>query len=87
MIKYLVLDEADRMLDMGFMPDVKRIVGNPHMTPKGERVTLMFSATFPSVIRKVADQFLHRFIFLTVGVVGGACTDVTQKFYQVYSGF
>jgi superfamily II DNA/RNA helicase len=83
MVKYLVLDEADRMLDMGFMPDVKKIVGDPNMPPKGDRVTLMFSATFPTIIRKVADQFLHRYIFLTVGVVGGACTDVAQKFYQV----
>ena len=74
------------MLDMGFMPDVKKIVGNPHMPPKGERVTLLFSATFPPTIRKVADQFLHRYIFLTVGVVGGACKDVTQKFYQVSRG-
>jgi len=83
LVKYLVLDEADRMLDMGFMPDVKRIVGDPNMPPKGERVTLMFSATFPAVIRKVADQFLHQYLFLTVGVVGGACKDVLQKFYQV----
>ena len=86
-IKYLVQDEADRMLDMGFMPDVKKIVGNPKMPPKTERVTLMFSATFPTAIRKVADQFLHKYIFLSVGVVGGACTDVNQKFYQVTSHF
>ena len=83
MVKYLVMDEADRMLDMGFMPDVKKIVGDPNMPNNADRVTLMFSATFPSPIRKAADQFLNNYIFLTVGVVGGACSDVTQKFYQV----
>merc|ERR1719233_2333022 len=71
------------MLDMGFMPDVKKIVGDPNMPNKADRVTLMFSATFPPPIRKAADQFLHDYLFLTVGVVGGACSDVTQKFYQV----
>eukprot|EP00092_Neocalanus_flemingeri_P039311 GFUD01042797.1.p1 GENE.GFUD01042797.1~~GFUD01042797.1.p1 ORF type:complete len:179 (-),score=38.56 GFUD01042797.1:590-1126(-) len=83
MVKYLVLDEAVRMLDMGFMPDVGRIVEDPNMPPKGKRITMMFSATFPTIIRKVADQFLHQYIFLTVGVVGGACTDVTQMFHLV----
>ena len=63
-VQYLVLDEADKMLDMGFMPDVKKIVGNPHMPPKGQRQTLMFSATFPEAIRNVAKEFLNNYLFL-----------------------
>lgn len=54
--KYLVLDEADRMLDMGFERDVRRIVSNA--PEKGERQTLMFSATWPSEIRSIASEFL-----------------------------
>nr|WHP53096.1 vasa [Trichopodus pectoralis] len=83
-LKYLVLDEADRMLDMGFEPDMRRLVGSPGMPSKENRQTLMFSATFPEDIQRLAADFLKTdYLFLAVGVVGGACSDVEQTFVQV----
>jgi len=77
-VQFLCLDEADRMLDMGFMPDIRRCVDNPSMPAKNLRQTLMFSATFPDEVRRSARDFLHNQLFLQVGLVGGACTDVKQ---------
>ncbi|KFV55536.1 putative ATP-dependent RNA helicase DDX4, partial [Tyto alba] len=51
-VKYLVLDEADRMLDMGFGLDMKKLISYPSMPPKDERQTLMFSATFPEAVQR-----------------------------------
>lgn len=51
-VLYLVLDEADRMLDMGFEPDMRKLVNSPGMPPKEERQTLMFSATYPEDIQR-----------------------------------
>ncbi len=82
-VKFLVLDEADRMLDMGFMPEVRRIVEAAGMPAKGDRQTLMFSATFQSDVQHEAKTFLNDYIFLAVGMVGGASSDVVQKFYEV----
>lgn len=50
-IKYLALDEADRMLDMGFERQVRRIVQDTEMPPPGKRQTMLFSATFPAEIQ------------------------------------
>ena len=49
--RYLILDEADRMLDMGFEPQIRRIVEQDNMPKTGDRQTLMFSATFPKEIQ------------------------------------
>lgn len=82
-LKYLILDEADRMLDMGFGPDIRKIVEELGTPPKTERQTLMFSATFPEEIQRLAGEYLNDYLFLTVGRVGGACTDVTQSVFEV----
>jgi superfamily II DNA/RNA helicase len=58
-IKYLALDEADRMLDMGFEPQVRRIVEQMDMPPPGVRQTMLFSATFPKEIQVIYSFHTH----------------------------
>lgn len=48
-----------------------------------ERQTLMFSATFPDEIQRMAGQYLNQYLFITVGLVGGACADVEQRFMEI----
>ena len=82
-VRYLILDEADRMLDMGFEPEVRKMVEQLGMPNKSERQTLMFSATFPEEIQKLAADFLNDYLFCTVGRVGSANTDITQTVFEV----
>ncbi|XP_078405787.1 putative ATP-dependent RNA helicase DDX4 isoform X4 [Cetorhinus maximus] len=83
-VQYLVLDEADRMLDMGFEPDMRKLVNSFDLPPKQNRQTLMFSATFPEEIQRLAADFMKSdYLFLAVGQVGGACGDVQQSILQV----
>lgn len=64
MIRYLALDEADRMLDMGFEPQIRKIVEETDMPRPGERQTMLFSATFPKEIQVFAlDLFPASFVF------------------------
>lgn len=78
-IKYLVLDEADRMLDMGFEPQIRRIVEQEDMPGVQGRQTLMFSATFPRDIQMLARDFLKDYVFLSVGRVGSTSENITQS--------
>ncbi|CAG8560604.1 2655_t:CDS:10 [Cetraspora pellucida] len=88
-VKFLVLDEADRMLDMGFEKKIREIVQKSDFSKidildDGTRQTLMFSATFPKSIRSLARDFLaNSYVFLTVGRVGGTTSDITQKIMYV----
>ncbi|KAI4380444.1 hypothetical protein MLD38_006635 [Melastoma candidum] len=78
-IRYLTLDEADRMLDMGFEPQIRKIVQQMGMPPPGTRQTLLFSATFPEDIQRLASDFMLNYIFLTVGRVGSSAALIAQK--------
>ncbi|KAJ1423304.1 RNA helicase, DEAD-box type, Q motif [Sesbania bispinosa] len=79
MIRYLALDEADRMLDMGFEPQIRKIVEQMDMPPPGMRQTLLFSATFPKEIQGLASDFLSNYVFLAVGRVGSSTDLIAQR--------
>lgn len=78
-VQMLILDEADRMLDMGFMPDLKRILA---LLPK-QRQNLMFSATFSNEIKKLSEDFLTDPVLIEVARSNAAAENVTQKVYHV----
>lgn len=71
------------MLDMGFEPVIRQVVEKLGMPGKCERQTLMFSATFPEEIQRLAGDFLNDYIFITVGRVGGTTSDIQQTVMDV----
>ena len=78
-VEYVVLDEADRMLDIGFLPDLQRILS---YLPKA-RQTLLFSATFSPEIRKLANSYLQDPVLVEVARPNATATNVEQRFYSV----
>lgn len=77
-VNCFVLDEADRMLDMGFQEQIKEIVESHKMPSKDHRQTMMFSATFPDTVQEMAKDYLHDFLMIVVGSAGSPAVTVTQ---------
>ncbi|WP_397408477.1 DEAD/DEAH box helicase [Polaromonas sp.] len=78
-VEYVVLDEADRMLDIGFLPDLQRILS---YLPK-QRITLLFSATFSPEIKRLASSFLQDPVTIEVARSNATASTVEQHFYAV----
>jgi ATP-dependent RNA helicase RhlE len=78
-VEYVVLDEADRMLDIGFLPDLQRILS---YLPK-QRTTLLFSATFSPEIKRLANSYLQDPVTIEVARPNETASTVEQHFYSV----
>ncbi len=77
----LVLDEADRMMDMGFWPDVRRIV--QALPDSAARQTLLFSATMPEEVMKLADEVVRDAKYVQIGTAGGPAKSITHTVENV----
>ncbi len=80
----LVLDEADRMMDMGFWPDVRRIVQT--LPDSAARQTLLFSATMPDEVMRLADEVVREPKYVQIGSAGGPAKTITHTVENVASG-
>ncbi|MBG92501.1 MAG: hypothetical protein CL792_00760 [Chloroflexi bacterium] len=78
-VKYAVLDEADQMLDIGFLPDIRKILGR---TPKS-RQTILFSATMPTQIRRLVWQFMSEAVTIKVDSELSTVDSITQVYFEV----
>lgn len=79
-VEYVVLDEADRMLDIGFLPDLQRILS---YLPKN-RTTLLFSATFSPEIKRLAGSYLQNPVTIEVARPNETASTVEQRFYSAH---
>ena len=83
-IERLVLDEADRMMDMGFWPDVRRIVSA--LPDSAARQTLLFSATMPDDVMRLADEVVRHAKYVQIGSAGGPAKSITHTVENVPAG-
>jgi ATP-dependent RNA helicase RhlE len=81
-VEMAVLDEADRMLDMGFMPDIRRIM---QALPK-QRQTCMFSATIPAEVARVVNEFMHEPVRIAIDADNAPASGIKQALYPVNAG-
>ncbi|KXS13144.1 DEAD-domain-containing protein, partial [Gonapodya prolifera JEL478] len=82
-IQQLVIDEADRLFDRGFAPEVERLISEHGMPESVERQTSMCSATFPKDMRALARRWLSEPMYITVGKVGLVPKEINQKIMKV----
>ncbi|KAF9276520.1 hypothetical protein BGZ88_001669 [Linnemannia elongata] len=83
-VKYVILDEADRILDMGFESSIRRIMTASDMSKDEDLQTALFSATFPSNVQVLARDFLKEdYIRVRIGRIGGTTSDILQKVVKV----
>jgi len=83
-VQCLVIDEADRMIEFSMEKWVRAIVDDHGMPDRTKRQTLMFSATFPDEIQRLASDYLFEHLWIAIGVVGGAVCTVKQELHKVH---